>query len=79
MNASRYDQRDPSLLAAQLGLVIVMAGLIGTFAYHMPRDFTVRAINEGEMLANEHLSYYRGLKRESFSSILWSSSFHSSE
>jgi ABC-type multidrug transport system ATPase subunit len=71
--------RDPSLLAAQLGLVIVMAGLIGTFAYHMPRDFTVRAINEGEMLANEHLSYYRGLKRESFSSILWSSSFHSSE
>jgi ABC-type multidrug transport system ATPase subunit len=33
--------RDPSLLAAQLGLVIVMAGLIGTFAYHMPKDFTV--------------------------------------
>jgi energy-coupling factor transporter ATP-binding protein EcfA2 len=33
--------RDPSLLAAQLGLVIVMAGLIGTFAYDMPRDFTV--------------------------------------
>jgi ABC-type multidrug transport system ATPase subunit len=32
--------RDPSLLLAQMGLVILMSALIGTFAHGMPHDFT---------------------------------------
>jgi hypothetical protein len=31
--------RDPSLLAAQLALVLLIAGLVGGFAHGMPRDF----------------------------------------